>query len=468
MLTKTDFIEYLDCPTHLWARKNNQIEVELSLFDQHLMTQGREIEKLAQIFLGRLLEGKGDLEFERTFLDGDFQARVDALVHDPGQDLYDIYEIKSSTSVKKEHLYDVTFQRLVCEKTLPIRDVYLVYVNGDYILEKELDLEAFLLVENLNEEIEKRREEVALERENALDVIDQKSPLGIRSCHRPGSCPCPALCHGELPDYPIYNLPRLNYNKALELKSSGVLSIKEIPEEYALSEKQELHKQAVQIGGPLIDLTAIQFELDHLTYPIYFLDYETYPPGVPFFPGYKPYQHIVFQYSLHLIRKPGAELEHHELLLTGQGDPSEELAGHLLDRIGDEGSVLVWNKPFEMGKNKDMAERYPAYREGLLAVNERIYDLMEIFRMGLYVHPDFRGSASLKAVLPVMIPEFKNAYGNLNISGGDQAMLVWADIQAGRIPEGEIPKVREDLLAYCKLDTLAMVRIWERLGVVCR
>jgi hypothetical protein len=167
-----------------------------------------------------------------------------------------------------------------------------------------------------------------------------------------------------------------------------------------------------------------------------------------------------------MINEPGGELVQHELLITGKEDPGPKLAPHLLERIGDRGSVLVWNKPFEMGKNKDMAERYPEYRDDLIAINKRVYDLMEIFRDGHYVHPDFNGSASLKAVLPVLVPEFENAYEELPISGGDQAMLVWKDIYNGKIPEEELPQVREDLLVYCRLDTLAMVRIWERLKEV--
>jgi hypothetical protein len=110
-----------------------------------------------------------------------------------------------------------------------------------------------------------------------------------------------------------------------------------------------------------------------------------------------------------------------------------------------------------------MAERYPTYSAGLLNVNERVYDLMEFFSRGYYVHQDFRGSASLKAVLPVLVPEFEDAYEKLPISGGEQAMLVWKEIYDGKIPEDELPQIREDLLAYCRLDTLAMVRIWERL-----
>jgi hypothetical protein len=236
-----------------------------------------------------------------------------------------------------------------------------------------------------------------------------------------------------------------------------------MPAEFVLSAKQELHRQAVITGGPLVDRGAIQSELEGLDYPLYFLDYETYATAFPLYPSYKPYQHVVFQYSLHVIDRDG-ELKQHELLLTGEEDPGPQLAEDLVKKVGEVGSILVWNKGFEMGKTAEMAERYPSFRERLLGINERIYDLMEIFSRGLYVDPGFRGSASLKAVLPVFIPEFENAYEELPISGGTQAMLTWGDIFHGVIPPEQVPQMLEDLLAYCRLDTLAMVRIWEKLN----
>ncbi len=463
MLTKTDFLDYLSSPMHLWAKKNGQIEKEPSAFDQHLMDQGKMVEEMALAYLrDQYLKGKGVVSTQGTFQAGPFQVRVDGLLYDPDQDVYDIYEVKSSTSIKKEHYYDLAFQRLVCEASLKVRDVYLVYVNKEYLHGGELILEDFLTIENLNEEVEDLREEVLLERENALEVVNSQSPEGITPCDHPGSCPCPALCFGELPDHPIYNLPRLSTVKKQELRASGVFSIQGMPAEFTLSAKQELHRQAVISGGPVIDREAIQGELESLDYPLYFLDYETYPSAVPLYPGYKPYQHVVFQYSLHRMERNG-ELEHHELLLTGEEDPGPKLAADLVEKVGEAGSILVWNKSFEMGKTAEMAERYPDWREGLLRVNQRIVDLMEIFSRGLYVDPGFRGSASLKAVLPVFLPEFENAYQELPISGGTQALLTWGDLLLGKIPPDQVPQVRHDMLAYCKLDTLAMVRIWERL-----
>jgi hypothetical protein len=467
MLTKTDFLTYLDTPLHLWAMVNDKIEKGPSAFDQHLMAQGLEVEEMALAYLrDEYLKGKGEISIQQTYQDGPYQVRVDGLLSDPTEDVYDIYEVKSSTSIKKEHYYDVAFQRLVLEASLKVRDVYLVYVNKDYLHGEELVLDDFFVIENLNEEIEERREEVLWERENALKVVESRSSAGIIPCNHPGSCPSPALCFGDLPDYPIYNLPRLSPAKKKELRAEGVFSIKELPADYELSGKQELHRQSVLAGQPIFDKRAIQRELESLEFPLYFMDYETYATAFPLYPGYKPYQHVVFQYSLHIIDHDG-KLKHHELLLTGEEDPGPSLAPDLLEKIGKSGSVLVWNKSFEMGKTAEMAERYPIYREGLIQINERIYDLMEIFSRGYYVDPGFKGSASLKAVLPVFLPEFENAYEKLTISGGTQALLTWGEIYKGKIPEDQLLQVKKDMLAYCELDTLAMVEIWGRLRELC-
>ncbi|MFO7943107.1 MAG: DUF2779 domain-containing protein, partial [Anaerolineales bacterium] len=300
-------------------------------------------------------------------------------------------------------------------------------------------------------------------REGAWRVASLPSPDGIQTCTTPQDCPCPSLCHGSLPEYSIYDIPRLYSKKAKDLKSRGILSIRDIPDGYSFSSTQSRHIAAVKSGEPFIDTAAIANELSTLKYPLSFLDYETYSPAVPLYDGYKPYQHIVFQYSLHIVESPESKPEHIELLLTGEGDPGIKLAEHLSKHVPDSGTIIVWNRPFEAGRNRAMAERYPAYRDALLNMNARMYDLMKIFSRGLYIHPDFHGSASIKNVLPVLVPEFGQNYTDLNVSSGDEAMLAWADLVSGQVPDEQVQHLRNDLLAYCKLDTLAMVKIWKTL-----
>jgi hypothetical protein len=465
MITKTDFKDYLSAPAHMWAAKKGKIEIGPSPFAKHLMIQGQGIEKLAREFIQQhlLIESGADIRFEETFIDGNFQARADVIARYPELGILDIYEIKSANSVRKEDRYDATFQRLVAEGSVKIRDLYLVHLNKEYIRQGELDLEKFFLVVNMNDEIETLREEVRVARELAWEVSLEEDPGKVETCLNPKECPCPGICHPSLPEFPIYNLPYLSRDKKLDLRSQGIRSINQIPEDFPLSEGQALHAQAVKNGTPLIDHVGIREELDQLEYPLSFLDYETYNPGIPTFDGYHPWEHIVYQYSLHIQKDPDGELEHHELLLTGEGDPGPELLRRLAEVHPKTGSVIVWYKPFESSRNSEMAERYPEYKEFLLGINDRVYDLMEAFKKGDYVDPGFKGSASIKNVLPVLVPEFEGEYEKMEISHGEGAMLAWAGIQSGEIPPDQLEGVRKDMLAYCKLDTLAMVKIWEKL-----
>lgn len=470
MLTKTEFITFLDAPLHLWAKKNNKLEdVVPSRYEQHIMQQGQQVEKIAKEYLrARLAQHNPDLKIstEQTFTAGHFGSRVDLLAYDPDADAYDIYEIKSSSSIKKAHLLDVTFQRLVCEANFTVRDVYLVHLSKAYVRQGDFNTDEFFEIVNVNTEIAERRDEVLTQRDQAWAVATSVSPDEIAACVRPKVCPCPSLCHPNLPAYPIYNLPRLSQKKARELKAMGVLAIKDIPEDYKLSDKQTLHMQAVKQGDAIIDVDAIRAELANLSYPLYFLDYETYNPAVPDHDGYKPYQHMVFQYSLHVFAEKDSDPAHYEFLAVDKGDPGIKLVEHLAEHIGDTGSVIVWNKGFEAGRNKEMAAMYPEYSDMLLNINDRIYDLMDVFAKGYYVHPDFYGSASIKNVLPVLVKDKEINYDGLPIPAGDEAMMAWVRIMEG-LPEPELEETKEALLRYCELDTMAMVKNWEVLrGVV--
>lgn len=464
MLSKTDFLWYLNAPMHLWARTHGQIEIEgPSLYEQHLMTQGQQVEALAQHYLEGVILPKyaqAELIWQHPYNDGKFEIRVDALIHDQQAGAYDLYEVKSSTSIKKEVEMDLTFQALLIEELLPLRHTYIVHINKDYLHGDALVFEDFFTCEELSARVEKRREAVAAAREAALAVTKMDSPQPSFACTKPQSCPCPCLCHPNLPERPIYDIPYIG-GKAAELREMGITAIQDIPQNFDLNSKQRKHIRAAVTGAPVIDRSAIREMLNGLQYPLYFLDYETFNPAVPLFPGYHPYEHIVFQYSLFRVKAPGETYEHFECLLTAPRDPAPELVPHLLKNLGPRGSVIIWNQAFEAHRNKDLSRHCPEYSDRLLGINDRLYDLMRIFKDGHYVHPDFHGSASLKAVLPVLCPDLR--YEDLQISQGEEAMLNWFWIETGQITEKEIPNVRAAMKAYCRRDTYGMIKILDKL-----
>lgn len=475
-LTKSDFITFLDSQLHLWAKKNNQLDEKApDLYAQHLSRQGYEVEKLAKQFLQQKVATEyedADLSFQSVLVDGSYEARIDAMVHDKKHGTYDLYEIKSSTSIHKEHKYDVAFQYLVGKAQLNIHKIYLVRVNNEFIKDGEINLQEFFVVEDMMETVGKLEDEVYQLRLDALNTLKLPATSLDEHCHKPNDCPCKSLCHPDLGEYPIYDLTRGSKKKYQELLDMGISDLKDIPNDFKLNSKQLLQLQSIQQDKPIINLQAIKDELNNLTYPLYFLDYETFGTAVPVHDGYSPYQHLVFQYSIHVIDSPDAEPEHHECLITKPDEPSGELTERLLSVIGDTGSIIVWNKSFECGRNSELAKLQPQYENRLEDINKRTYDLMDIFMKGYYVDYRFHGSASIKKVLPVLVPEL--SYKEMNIGEGTAAMMAWYQITHdanSAFDEDSIhlkDNIKQDLLKYCELDTLAMVEIWRRLSQLCK
>lgn len=469
MLSKTDFLMYLDAPMHLWARAHDQLERQAPTpMEQHLLQQGQQVEALAKEYIETYLlpdDGKGQLLWQPSYDDGRYTIRADALIYDKDAAAYDLYEIKSSTSVQTQHEYDLTFQVLLLESLLDLRHVYIIHINKDYQQGPDFELKSFFVIESLDDQINKRRDSVAAARTDAHAVSRMAFPKPEFACTKPKSCPCPALCHPDLPEHSIYDIPYLG-KKAATLREMGITDLKDVPTSFDLNATQMKHLEAVQSGQPMIDHPAIQTSLACLEYPLYFLDYETFNPGIPLFPGYHPYEHIVFQYSLFRIETPGDKPQHFEELVTNRADPAPQIVSHLMDHLGPEGSVIVWNQSFEAHRNQDLARHCPPYADQLLGINHRLFDLMRIFKDGHYVHPDFHGSASLKAVLPVLCPELR--YEQLAISSGEQAMLTWCDLHTGKVPPGEKADAENAMKTYCNMDTFGMIAILKKLQDILR
>lgn len=228
-----------------------------------------------------------------------------------------------------------------------------------------------------------------------------------------------------------------------------------------MAELPDIKLPGVQIEPTLsVDIETIQSELGSLQYPLYFLDYETFFPAVPLFDGYRPYQHAVFQYSVHVIREPGAEPEHYEYLAEEMVDPAQGIATSLKSHIGDTGSVIVWNARFEASRNAEIGEHLPEYADFMASVNDRMYDLMMIVKKGYYIDSRFGGSASIKKVLPVMCPEL--SYNDLAIHEGGTASASWAVLTNPSTPPEQKAQLKKDMLAYCGLDTYAMLAIYRK------
>lgn len=464
-ITKTDFLVFLECPMHFWAKLNDHYEAEPTAFTESLIRQGYEVERLAQAYLQQFVilpDPALHLSLQQSFTDAPFYARADALVRKSVSQSFDLYEIKSGTSIDKKDVYDCCFQYQVLRQQLNIERVYVLHLNRDYVRGDALDLAQLFIAEEVTAEVMATLPGVQLEMQNALIIAQQPAPNGLVHCYNPKNCPCKQLCHPNLPIHSIYDIGYLNKNKKRELEGMGILEAAKVPESFPLNPVQRSFIHAVQQNQPQIDRAGIRKGLEKLEFPLYFLDYETFNTAIPLYPGYHPQQQMVFQYSLHCLDRPGGSLSHTEYLCTEKVEPAVGLLETLKSGIGPTGSVLVWNKSFEMTRNNEMAEVHSNYQSFLEDLNARIYDLADFVRQGLYLHPGFKGSWSIKNVLPVMVPDL--SYQDMAIIEGGQASEAWWQMVYGDMEAGQKEQTRQALLKYCHLDTLAMVRIYECLA----
>ncbi len=478
MLSKSDFMKFLQCEKYLWLYKNRRdlLPEEVSEQQQAIFDQGFAVEEYA----AKLLPGaepqlvarapyKGLTGSPTSMVGGKVMlyARADFVTHDPHEDTYDIYEVKSTTQVKPEHLPDLAFQKIAFTAAgYKVRRTFLVHLNNEYVCQGAIDAHELLTIEDITADVEEMQKEIEPMIPEAIKAMAEPEEIKVRiikQCSNPYECPFIPYCWPQagIPETnSIYDLTRISESTLVELLDRGIRRIEDIPDDIELGKEQAAQVQTARTQQPIIDRAGIKKALKKLQYPLYFLDYETVGPAIPLWDSTRPYQQVCFQYSLHVLRTPGGELEHYEHLAEGRGNPVPGLLKQLKHDIADDqGSVIVWYKSFEMTRNQEMAEMYPEYRDFLESVNGRIYDLRDIFKDLLYVHPDFRGSTSIKAVLPALVPEL--SYDNLeDIREGTMAGLRWLQLNFGTgLLEEQRAKVRQNLLKYCERDTLAMVRV---------
>ena len=460
-LSKSDYQLHLEAPMHLWAYKHGQIQKQPTEFEIHIMNQGYEVEGLAKKYLEDFVvnsENGEDVQFQRTFTDNQFIARTDALIYKPEINSFDLYEIKSSTSLKPEHIIDAAFQFLIVNKEIKINHVFILHMNKDYVRIGNLNLENIFVSEDVTDKVQEILMDIDIKRKEALVVAQQTKSKDIQHCYKPKDCPCPDLCHPVLPEYSIYDIPGIRENKKILLLDQGIIEIKDVPSAFSLNDKQRKIVEVAKAREPFIDPKSIKREFEHFEYPLYFLDYETFLSAIPLFDRYHPQQQTVFQYSLHKMETLDRGVTHAEHLSITKDDPSKSLVESLIREIGDSGTVFVWNKTFEVSCNKKLAVIHPDHADFFEKLNERIYDLGDFINYSMYIHPNFKGSWSIKNVLPVMVPEL--SYSDMEIGKGDQAMMAWWRLINDELPTDEAEMTKMALLEYCKLDTLAMVKIF--------
>jgi len=244
----------------------------------------------------------------------------------------------------------------------------------------------------------------------------------------------------------------------------GIESIRDIPYDFPLNERLRRACTSVQTGEPWFSAD-LGKELEALKYPLCFADFETINWAIPRFPGMRPYDHVLFQWSVHVQRQPGAEPEHYEFLATDARDPRRDFIGTLCDALGNSGSIVVYHQPFEEQRLSELAAWLPEFSGRIKKIKRRLWDLLPVIRNHVY-HPRFSGSFSLKDVLPALIPEM--SYEGMEVTDGTDAGLTWESFVRGSLDQSERDRIRKALLEYCGEDTLALVKVLEKLKLEAR
>jgi len=242
------------------------------------------------------------------------------------------------------------------------------------------------------------------------------------------------------------------------LYNAGYKTISEIPEENNLDKNANIHIQAHKSGEVLINKPEIETFLSKISYPLFFMDFETFMPAIPIYDTTKPYQHIPFQYSIHYKKSKDATLEHFYFLAEQGSDPRKAFLENLLKHIGNSGTILVYDVLMEKNVLNGLKNLYPEYAAHIDAVLSRFVDLIKPFQEKNYYHPAMKNSFSIKNILHALVPEL--SYTELSISSGSIAMTAFESLQT-ETDMFKIIEVRDNLLKYCELDTLAMVKVLE-------
>jgi hypothetical protein len=353
-----------------------------------------------------------------------------------------------------------------------VKSANVIHINNEYIRGEELDInQLFKIVDVTNEVVSMQSNIPTILKDIEIYLENKENEPNIdigKHCHNPYVCDAKEYCwkvQRQIPDYSIFNIFNLGSKKQIELYSQGIINIDDVPHNFDMTSIQGQAVENYKSKITYIDIENIKSFLQNLTYPIYHLDFETYQQVIPLYKGLKAYEQIPFQYSLHIEHEDG-RLEHKEYLAQDSVDSRYELALRLCEDIPKDVTVLAYNMSFEKSVIKRLATLFEELSGHLLAINENMQDLMVPFQKKWYVTPSMNGSYSIKYVLPALVPEFEKAYKELDgVQNGSQAMNAFANLS--KLSEEEKQKLRKSLLEYCKLDTLAMVKILERLrGIV--
>lgn len=485
-LSKSKIIAFRQCPKRMWLEIHRKDLKEDSAATQASYQVGHEIGDVARriydasgnaILIDVNTEGFGNALkrsaellkkspqpiFEAGFKSEDTVAFADVMVPDAEDSAsWKMIEVKSSTSVKEYHLDDVSVQAFLARSMgIPIASVAVAHVDSSWVYPGGGNYQGLLVENDLTEETISRSQEVQTWIREAHKVAIQKTEPQMETgdhCYSPFECGFCQYCNRDkvAPELPIDWLPRLSPSQRLRLEELKVDDLRHVPPDL-LNEKQTRVREHTLKDSVFFDRRGANAALKDAGFPALFLDFETINLAVPIWKGTRPYQQIPFQFSLHTVTED-FRVEHREFLDLSAADPSLAFAEAVIEACETSGPIFVYNAAFEKSILNGLAQRLPDFAPALENMIHRIVDLLPIAKECFY-HPSQCGSWSIKAVLPAAVPEL--SYAQLDgVKDGGMAMIAFREAIHSQTTPVRREQIRQELLAYCRLDTLAMVGLW--------
>lgn len=479
-LSKSRITAWRQCPKRLWLQIHRPELLKVSVASERGFQIGYEVGEIAQSLFpnGILIQDDDNLTaaitsthsaikahpelpiFEATFQHDGVLVRSDLLIPTPGG--YCMTEVKSSASVKAYHIDDCAIQAWVLKhNNIQLSSIELAHIDTSFEYQGDGNYQGLFHHQKLDEQVLPLLEFVpnwVKEARNTLSGNEPSIKAGPQ-CNDPFDCPFMAYCSidtnaKEEPEFPLDIMYRMQSSVKDALLSKGFEDARQVPEEY-LNEIQQRIQRVSQTGKAELLPQAAKI-LNNLPYPRYYLDFETITLAVPRWAKTNPYRtQVPFQWSCHIETTQG-QLQHDMFLSVTGEDPRRACAETMIYALGDDGPVFVYYQSFEKSRIAELAKLFPDLSEALLAINDRVVDLLPIARANYY-HPDMKGSWSIKAVLPTIATDLN--YTQLIVGDGGDAQEAYREIVHPDTPDARKQTLTEGLREYCTLDTLAMVRL---------
>lgn len=479
-ISKSQFIKGLQCLKYLYLFKYNpelkdetpeskeaiyQSGIDIGILAQSLLPDGISIpyddvsfDEQMKLTFDAIKAGCGAI-YEATFFKDNLFAKVDILSREKGG--WAINEVKGSTQAKDVHYNDIAFQYHVLNSMgITVKKANVVHINNEYERVGELELDKLFVIENITEDVKSMQEEIKKNISQQRELTEGNIPdidIGDH-CSDPYECEFAGHCWKHIPDPSVFSIRGRGVG-ALEFYKRGIINLEDIPQNDIPAHAQRQVKAYLE-KGTYIDKKSIKEFLGTIWYPIAFLDFETFMSAVPPFDYVKPYEQIPFQYSLHVQKDKNEELEHYKYLAEPNIDPRKTLIEKLISEIPKGSCVVAYNMAFEKRILNRLAEVFPQHEKAICRITDNMMDLMVPFKNQAFYSWQMMGSYSLKAVLPVLVPEL--SYDELEVGDGGMAMDAYFKM-CNSNKEEEINNIRRALFEYCHLDTLAMVKLLDRL-----